>query len=165
MWKIEKIVSKGDYNYALIKDHPFATENGYVLEHRIIMENHLNRILNPNEVVHHINESKKDNRIENLQLMKVGEHESMHGLQKGHILVEMKCPQCKKLFVIRRNQTFYVKKKGNYNCCSPSCRGKFSSKIQHHGLTHEVELAISENIVREFSSLDNPEQTVKQQDA
>lgn len=165
MWKIEKIVSKGDYNYAVVKNHPFATKNGYVLEHRIIMENHLNRVLNPNEVVHHINGSKKDNRLENLQLMKAGEHASMHGIQQGHILVEVKCPQCKKLFVIRRNQTFYSKKQGNCNCCSRSCRGKFYRKIQQHGITHEVELAISENIVREFSSLDNSEQTVKQQDA
>lgn len=165
MWKIEKIVSKGDYNYAIVKDHPFATKNGYVLEHRVVMENHLGRILNTNEVVHHINECKKDNRIDNLQLMLVGEHERLHGLQKGQMFAEMKCPSCKKLFVIRRNQTFYIKRVGRYNCCSRSCRGKFSSNVQHHGSTHEVELAISENIVREFSSLDNPEQTEKHQDA
>ena len=129
------------------------------------MENHLGRLLDSSEVVHHINECKKDNRIENLRLMKIGEHESIHGLQKGHILVEMKCPQCGKLFVIRKNQTFYVKKKGRYNCCSASCRGKFSRNVQLYGLTPEVELAISVNLVREFSSLDNTEQTVKQQDA
>lgn len=157
MWKIEKIVSKGDYNYAVVKDHPSATKNGYVLEHRIIIENYLGRILNSNEVVHHDNECKKDNRIENLVLTTKKDHAILHGLRKGHILVEMKCPQCKKLFIIRRNQTFYVKKKGNYNCCSRHCRGKFSSNIQHYGLTHEVELAILENLVREFSSLDNLE--------
>lgn len=46
MWKIEKIVSKGDYNYAVVPEHPFSTKNGYVLEHRVIMENHLKRLLN-----------------------------------------------------------------------------------------------------------------------
>lgn len=164
MWKIEKVVSKGDYNYAIVRDHPFASNNGYVLEHRIIMENHLGRLLDPNEVVHHINESKKDNRIENLQLMKVGEHERLHACI-GRRMIELKCPQCKTLFVKEYNQTFLGKKTGKYTCCSASCRGKFSRFVQLNGLTHEVELAISENIVREFNSLDNSEQTEKQRDA
>ena len=32
----------------------YASKYGYVLYHRILMENHLGRILNQNEVVHHI---------------------------------------------------------------------------------------------------------------
>jgi len=64
MWDIEKTIKKGDYNYALVKDHPNATKNGYVLEHRIVMENHIGRLLTKDEIVHHINENKKDNRIE-----------------------------------------------------------------------------------------------------
>lgn len=47
MWVIEKIVSKGDYNYAVVKGHPFSTKNNYVLEHRIVMENKLGRVLSP----------------------------------------------------------------------------------------------------------------------
>lgn len=50
-WKIKKIVKKGDYLYALVPEHPNKTKNGYVLEHRVIMENHLNRLLNSDEVV------------------------------------------------------------------------------------------------------------------
>jgi hypothetical protein len=40
------------------------------------------------------------------------------------------------------------------------CRGKFSRKIQLEGKTHEVEKAISENLVREYRkySLDNSEE-------
>ena len=66
MWEIEKLIHKGDYMYALVPNHPNATKNGYVLYHRIIMENHLGRLLNADEVVHHINKDKFDNRIENL---------------------------------------------------------------------------------------------------
>lgn len=46
MWEIENIASKGDYNYALVKNHPNATAKGYVLHHRIIVENSLGRLLN-----------------------------------------------------------------------------------------------------------------------
>lgn len=53
MWKIEKIVKKGDYNYAVVKNHPHATKYGYVLHHRIVMENFLGRLLSPQEIVHH----------------------------------------------------------------------------------------------------------------
>lgn len=36
MWHIEKIVSKGDYNYAIVRNHPHANKYGYVLVHRIL---------------------------------------------------------------------------------------------------------------------------------
>ena len=60
MWKIKKLISKGEYVYALVPEHPYSTKNGYVLYHRIIMENHLGRLLNFNEIVHHKNHNKKE---------------------------------------------------------------------------------------------------------
>ena len=64
--------------------------NGYVYEHRLIMAQYLGRALDEKEVVHHINEVRDDNRIENLQLFKNNaEHLAYHGKirkeNKNHI--------------------------------------------------------------------------------
>lgn len=50
------------------------TTNGIVSEHRLIMEQKLNRKLESNEVVHHINGIKDDNNLDNLAVMSANDH-------------------------------------------------------------------------------------------
>lgn len=47
-------------------------------EHRYMMEQHLGRKLKRNEVVHHKNEDKKDNKISNFEVQLLSKHSSDH---------------------------------------------------------------------------------------
>lgn len=57
------------YVRILMPDHPQADSRGYLYEHRFVMEKVLGRRLNAEEVVHHRNRIRDDNRVENLQLL------------------------------------------------------------------------------------------------
>lgn len=92
IWKNGRTHDKG---YILVRaiGHPRARKNGhYVFEHTLVMEAHIGRYLAPNEVVHHKNEIRDDNRIENLELLTRSEHAKHHEPQvRGQII---DCREC-----------------------------------------------------------------------
>ena len=66
------------YIRELCPAHPRADSAGFVPQHRLLMELHLGRFLEPHEVVHHKNHQKADNRLENLELMSASTHMTHH---------------------------------------------------------------------------------------
>ena len=65
------------YQYVYTMDKSLS-KNGWVSEHRLIAEWVAGRKLEPNEVVHHVNFVKHDNRPENLRIMDDADHRRYH---------------------------------------------------------------------------------------
>ena len=81
-----KIVRTHGYISVFAPDHPYRDNKNHILEHRLVMETHLGRLLAPMEVVHHKNGVKDDNRIENLELfISHSEHMRIHKNNKKHV--------------------------------------------------------------------------------
>ena len=87
------------YRYSFMPNHPFANDGRYVAEHRLVMEKKIGRYLEPNEIVHHRNGNKLDNRIENLFLMNRADHALSH------------YPEHKKERDIANKLTFHLRKR------------------------------------------------------
>lgn len=66
------------------------------MEHRLAMELHLKRLLRRDEVVHHKNGDRQDNRLANLELMDKRAHD---GNRKP--VYHATCPYCEREFPIR----------------------------------------------------------------
>jgi glycosyltransferase involved in cell wall biosynthesis len=71
-------IKKNGYWRVLAEYHPHCDEQGYVYEHRLVMEKKLGRLLDSKEQVHHINGIRTDNRIENLELTNILEHNAKY---------------------------------------------------------------------------------------
>lgn len=89
-----------------VPNHPYSDYNGYIFRYRLIIERHLNRYLNPNEIIHHINNIKTDDRLENLSILSPSQHTVLHNKKKD--MSDRSCSYC-------GSKTTYISKKG-YIC-------------------------------------------------
>lgn len=79
-WKGGRIEHNG-YVYLRRPKHPY-NKNNYVQEHRLVIEKHLKRLLLPSEIVHHKDGNRKNNCLDNLELMNLSKHTTIHNLKR-----------------------------------------------------------------------------------
>jgi len=80
-WKGKKLdIKHGTISGILIPspDHPNKNQQGYCYEHRLVVEEHLGRLLLKDEIVHHIDLDPTNNIIDNLLVMSKSEHTTLH---------------------------------------------------------------------------------------
>lgn len=73
-WRGGRIICNNGYIKISKSDHPFCDCDGYVLEHRLVMEKKLGRYLRPDEIVHHRDGNVQNNTEDNLELMSQSDH-------------------------------------------------------------------------------------------
>lgn len=66
------------YQMRQVKWHPNSNKRGYVMEHRLIMEKQIGKFLPKHAIIHHKNNVRDDNRIENLEYMEEQERHAKH---------------------------------------------------------------------------------------
>lgn len=87
-WNGGRMVDADGYVLLKVPDHPNANNNGYVREHRLVMERELGRYLFPWEAVHHKDEDPSNNDPSNLEV---------YGSNGDHIrdhMLEGSIPRC-----------------------------------------------------------------------
>jgi hypothetical protein len=88
-WKGGRRPTAKGYVRIYAPDHPNADRTGYVLEHRLVVEQEIGRLLHQrSENVHHLNGNRGDNRPENLELWK---RRQPYGVRSG----DYHCPGCR----------------------------------------------------------------------
>lgn len=71
-------------------DYPYSKPYcGSILEHIMVMEYHLRRAVNDDEIVHHIDGNKLNNDIGNLDTMTQQQHNKCHGVAARTLVFEL----------------------------------------------------------------------------
>ena len=93
--------------YILVKapvNYPGKKYRGkYCYEHHLVWWKHNNTLPKKDFCIHHLNENKQDNRIENLKLISKSEHCLIHS--EGVTMVEYTCKNCGVKFERRKGLT------------------------------------------------------------
>lgn len=116
------------YFYMEAKGHEMAMPSGRMFMHRYVMARHLGRKLESWEHVHHIDEDRGNNKIDNLELLTKSEHMKKHtdGWYGESCPVEFICPTCGVSF----ERVVNTSKQNSTPYCSNKCSTKAQRKFE-----------------------------------
>lgn len=107
---------------------------------KLLMEKHLDRYLNENETVDHIDCNFHNNSINNLRVIERTQHCKEDAIRKKPMVFS--CPSCNKDFELsgkKLSDAIQNRKRGSVGpFCSKSCAGKYGKIVQNGGKKLEV---------------------------
>ena len=127
-----RVIYKPEYKRAMESDN----WNGYVYEHIYIAEKYLDRAIRDDEIVHHLDGNKSNNRVENLLVISESQHAKLHNwIDKGAPFEEsggeqgMNSGKPKSISTCEVCGVTLQKRQEKY--CSTACYRAGSRKCQH----------------------------------
>ena len=125
----------GEYNLVVAPDNYTGMKyrGKYCYEHHLVWWMNTGITINDDQIIHHLDENKRNNLFVNLELHTRKDHGRMHGLERKAETIETNCIECKISFVItNRDYKRRAKKVGENNlCCSRSCQVKKQQKERY----------------------------------
>jgi hypothetical protein len=127
LFEIISVCRGGGYRYCRT-DPPYPKRNsaGLYPLHRVLMENKLGRILDGDEVVHHKDENKSNDSIDNLELLLRADHARHHRPPAPLSIVH--CSQCGDEIKLKPHQLRQRTGRTTKMCCSRSCSVKLQKR-------------------------------------
>jgi hypothetical protein len=112
-----------------------------------IMEQHLNRFLEDDETVDHIDRDVTNNKLSNLQILSRAEHARVDALRNVFNYQKLICFGCKQEFLASRKSIQNVISKNSAGpFCSRVCSGRYGASVQNN---KQQKIASTVNIVTE----------------
>lgn len=110
-WKGGRVYDSHGYILLYNPRHPNCNYNGYVFEHRLIIEKYLGRYLKPKEIIHHKNGIRDDNRLKNLRIFNNhSEHATYHIKLRNRIIFFLRA----RVYFVNRLNLGNMKKASDY---------------------------------------------------
>lgn len=115
--------------------YPKSNSSGLYPLHRVLMENKLNRMLLTSEVIHHLDENKENNSIDNLVIMTNAEHVRLH--QKPLSTISTNCGECDCVLTLKPHvfRQRISRSKSGLIFCSHKCASLLQPRIRTRSVT------------------------------
>jgi len=123
-------MKNGEYELVIApNDYPGKKYRGrYCYEHTLVWWQNTRKLPRENEILHHKNKDKRDNKFKNLKLFSREDHDKYHGAESiKYYRIKCICPQCVNIFIVKGN-SYRNRLKNNVMgkiFCSRKCATKY----------------------------------------
>lgn len=98
---------------------------------KYLMEKHLNRYLDIDETIDHIDRDFRNNNINNLQILPKAEHARLDAIKADYSAQSFTCPFCSSIFILEGEKLRRAKYNSDRHTAGPFCSRSCAGKASH----------------------------------